>query len=327
MMRKLAIVAGGLVLVVGGLFAVSARSLSDLTGYFRATADTTVDNLTEQIPEPIQDRKLENELHVARQQLIDRQVELNLSRSQVDQLRKDVQNLEGSVARRQRLLAEAYPVMKDAVAQNQTAVRFASTDFAMPDFQKEVDDLLAQQERESRQLAIKRDGLARLEKSLSDGERALTEMRTALEGLDQEVAVLKSRREQAQVEGATLDLISSATAGQQTAATSVGQSVERLKQDVAKLEARNDARRGLAPVAERPANQLGRAWSRLESLKAFHDAVAAQPPAGDAVQAPGPAAVADAGQQASLEAAEVHITIRPEDKAAARKSKKPAEKK
>jgi hypothetical protein len=37
--------------------------------------------------------------------------------------------------------------------------------------------------------------------------------------------------------------------------------------------------------------------------------------------------VADAGHQASLEAAEVHITIRPEDKAAARKSKKPAEKK
>jgi hypothetical protein len=68
-----------------------------------------------------------------------------------------VQNLEGSVARCQRLLAEAYPVMKDAVDQQQTAVRFASTDFAMPDFQKEVDDLLAQQERESRQLAIKRD--------------------------------------------------------------------------------------------------------------------------------------------------------------------------
>jgi polyhydroxyalkanoate synthesis regulator phasin len=296
---------------------MSARSVSDLTGYFQATADTTVDNLTEHIPEPIQDRKLENELHVARQQLIDRQVELNLSRSQVDRLRKDVQDLDGSVARRQRLLAEAYPVMKDAVDQQRTSVRFASTDFTMAGFQKEVDDLLAQQERESRQRAIKRDGLARLEKSLTDGEWALTEMRTALEGLDQEVAVLKSRREQAQVEGATLDLISSATTGQQTVASSVGQSVDRLKTDVAKLEARNDVRRDLAPVAARPSNQLGRAWSRLESLKAIRDAVA--PPAA--------ATDAEAEKPTTVDAAEVHITIRPDDKRTGKKCPKIAGKK
>jgi predicted nucleic acid-binding Zn-ribbon protein len=225
---------------------------------------------------------MDNELQVARQQLIDRQVELNLSRSQVEQLRKDVQNLDASVARRQRLLAEAYPVMKDAVARNQATVRFASTDFSMADFQKEVDDLMTLQERESRQREIKRDGLARLEKSLTEGERALTEMRTSLDGLDQEVAVLKSRREQAQVEAATLDLISSATAGQQTVAAAVGQNVDRLKQDVQKIEARNEARRSLAPADARPSNQLGRAWSRLEALKTYHDAEAAQPHAASA---------------------------------------------
>ncbi len=185
------------------------------------------------------------------------------------------------MARRQRLLAEAYPVMKDAVARTRATVRFANTDFSMADFQKEVDDLMALQQRESSQREIKRDGLARLEKSLTDGERALTEMRTALEGLDQEVAVLRSRREQARVESATLDLISSATAGPQTVAANVSQTVERLKEDVQKFEARNEARRSLAPVDERSGNQLGRAWSRLEALKTYHDAEAAQSPASE----------------------------------------------
>ena len=280
MIRKLAVLTGCLVVVICGLFVVSSRSLSELTGYFRATADTTVDNLAQQVPDAIHDRKLENERQVARQQLIDRQVELSLSRSQLEQLRKDLTNLDASVARRQRLLAEAYLVMKTAVAGNQAIIRFASTDFAMADFQKEVDDLLALQQRESRQREIKGEGLARLEKSLSEGERALTQMCAALEQLDQEVAVLRSRREQAQVESATLDLIASATAGRQNVADDVNQTVVRLKQDVQKMEARNEARRSLAPVDARPGSQVGRAWSRLEALKAYHDAEAAPLPAG-----------------------------------------------
>lgn len=276
MIRKLVMMAGMVVIAGCGLVAVSSRSLSEMTGYFRATADTTVDNLTQQIPDAIHDRRLENEVQVARQQLIDRQVELNLSRSQVEQLRKDLTDLDASLARRQRLLAEAYPVLKTAVARQQATVRFASTDFSMPDFQKEVDDLMTLQERELRQRKIKGDGLARLEKSLTAGERALTEMRSALEGLNQEVAVLRSRRDQAQVESATLDLISSATAGRQTVAANVSQTVDRLKQDVQKMEARNEARRNLAPIDARADSRVGRAWSRLEALKTYHDAQAAQ---------------------------------------------------
>ncbi|MCY2994820.1 MAG: hypothetical protein NTY19_44210 [Planctomycetota bacterium] len=333
MMRNLLIVASSGVLATGALFAVSTRSVSDLTGYCRATADTTVENLTEQIPDTIHDRKMDNELRVARQQLIDRQVDLNLSRGQVEQLHRDVAKLEACVARRQRLLAEAYPVMKKAVDGQKTTVRFANTDFSMADFQKEVDDLMAQQQRESRQLEIKRDGSAQLQKSLSEGERALAEMRTALEGLDQEVAVLKSRREQAQVEAATLDLISSATAGQQTAAANVVQSEVRLKQEVQKLEARNGARRTLASVDARPQNQLGRVWSRLEALKTYHDACAEEPTYGQSLEpetaaeaASGGATVTEAVKQASLGASEVRITIHPEDEAASKKAKQSAKK-
>jgi len=139
--------------------------------------------------------------------------------------------------------------------------------------------LMTLQDRESRQREIKRDGLARLEKSWTEGERALNEMRTALEGLDQQVAVLRSRRDQAQVESATLDLISSATAGRQTVAANVSQTVDRLQHDVQKIEARNEARRSLAPADARPGNQVGRAWSRLEALKTYHDAESVQSPA------------------------------------------------
>ncbi|MCY2992498.1 MAG: hypothetical protein NTY19_32150 [Planctomycetota bacterium] len=334
MIRKLVMVIGGLTVATAGLFAVSSRGLSNLTGLFRASAEEAVDNLAKQVPDEIHDRKTENELHVARQQLIDRQVELNLSRTQVDQLRKETQSLQDSLTRRQRLLAEAYPAMKQAVDQRATQVRFASTDFTMADFQKEVDGLLAQQQREQRQLEIKRDGLTRLEKSLGEGEQALTEMRTALEGLDQELAVLKSRREQAQIEASTLDLVSSATNGQQTVASNVGQSVDRLKHEVRKLEARNEARRGLAPAAERPENQLGRAWSRLETLKAYHDEFTAKP-ADDGLTQETQSASSTAPEQPAaavaspvcVDATEVLIKIRPEDKGAAKKTKKTTEKK
>ena len=330
MFRKLAMGIGGVVFVIASLFWASSRGLSDLTGLFRATADEAVDNLTKKIPDEVHDRRTENELHSARQQLIDRQVELNLSRTQVEQLRKETKTLQDSLARRERLLAEAYSAMKQAVDQHAAQVRFASTNFAMPDFEKEVDGLLTQQQREKRQLEIKHEGLTRLEKSLGEGEQALTEMRTALEGLDQELAVLKSRRDQAQIEAATLDLVSSASAGQQTVAAQVGQNVDRLRQEVRKLEARNEARRVLAPTAERPENQVSQAWSRLETLKTFHDEFSAKQAEGTPQAETPAAAIApeqSAAAPASIDATEVLIKIRPEEKAAAKKGKKAAEKK
>ncbi len=178
--------------VLAGLFVVAGRRVGELVGYIRATADQTVDGLTEQIPNAVHDRKMEHEITTARQELIDRQVQLNLSRGQIDELRKDIEQLEASVSRRQRLLAEAYPVLKEAIDQCKPAVRFASNDFSMADFQREIDDLMTLQDRETRQVKIKKEGLARLDKSVHDGEQALAEMRQGLEGAEQEVAVLKS---------------------------------------------------------------------------------------------------------------------------------------
>ena len=139
MIRKVLISAGVMSLTLGGLFAASSRSVWDLTGYFRAGADQTVDNLTQQLPTEVRDRKMQNELQVARQELIDRQVALSLSRTRsINCSRRSRTGT--SIAGREQLLAQAYPVLKRAIDRQEETIRFASTDFTMSDFQREIDD-------------------------------------------------------------------------------------------------------------------------------------------------------------------------------------------
>jgi len=271
-MRRLITIFAVSAVSLAALFLIAGRRLSDLSGYVRATAATGIDEVEDNLPKEIHDRKLANEIEAARQDLIDRQVQLNLSRRQLDQLQSDVERLTGSVARRKRLLAEAYPVLQQAIDQEQHLVVFASQQQSLDAFQADLDELMAQQERESRQLEIKQEGLQRLQTSVREGETALAEMRRALETAEQEVAVLKSRRGQAEMESATLDMIASVTSEGDAAATTINGSLTRLRTEVDQMEARNEARRDLAPVADRPMdNQVARSWSRLETLRAIHD--------------------------------------------------------
>lgn len=271
-MRRVATISIAAVLGLSFIFLLAGRRLGELGGYVRATAATGVEELEDNLPQEIHDRKLANDLDAARQDLIDRQVQLNLSRRQLTDLQSDVERLAASVARRKRLLAEAYPVLRQATDENLPTVIFASHEQPLAAFQADVDELMAQQERESRQLEIKRDGLTRLETSVREGETALAEMRRALESTEQEVAVLKSRRGQAEIEANTLDMIASVTEGADAKASSINQSLTRLRTDVDELEAQNEARRDLAPVGDRPMdNQVARNWSRLETLKAIAD--------------------------------------------------------
>jgi len=325
MLRRVLIGAGVLGVAVIGLFVVSSRSVWDFTGYFQATADQAVDNLTEQLPDEIRDRKMQNELKVARQELIERQIDLNLSRSHVEQLQEEIASLKTSVEGRDQLLAQAYPVLKRAVDRQEDHVRFASTDFTLMDFQGEIDELITQQERETRQLEVKRQGLARVEASLREGEKALADMRHALEGVEQEVAVLKTRREQAEVESSTLDLISSVTATQHSTTASIGENVNRMEQEIEAMEARNSARRDVTPATDAPEGRLPRAWNRLETLKSYHDRfngveeAEAKPVAQDGADAKKrvPVKRKQVGTRTGMDAAEVVITVRPEDKKAA----------
>ncbi len=73
---------GALVLLV----AVSSRPVSDLFGYARATADTTVIELESSLPDTVRDQKVLNQVDDAGGELIDRRVSLNLATGQIRDL-------------------------------------------------------------------------------------------------------------------------------------------------------------------------------------------------------------------------------------------------
>lgn len=302
-MKKYATAAGiVLTLALCGLKLISRKA----EGYARATAETAAERVEDAIPAEIHDKKLDNEVSAVRQEIIDRQVQMNLSSRQISQLTEEVSRLEQSVASRKRLLADAYPILDSALKGQQVTVKFANQDYALADFQREIDDLLVMQDRETRQLEIKTKGLAQLQQSVEDGQTALNEMKHSLDSTEQEVAMLRSRREQANTEALTLDLVSSATAKSQSVGAELGQSVARLKGTVDQVEARNEARRGMAGPEQRPASRtIDRHWSRLESLKAIHEA---SQPANQTQPAPEPSKP-EASLPTMIDASKVTITV------------------
>ena len=311
-MKKYVMAVGVVASLVAGLCGWVSRMPRQVEGYARATAETAADRVANAIPDAIHDRKLDNEVSSVRQEIIDRTVQMNLSKRQIEQLETEVSNLEGSVERRKRLLVEAYPVLKAAIDGQQKTVKFANQEHTLADFQKEIDDLLSMQDRETRQVEIKRVGLTRLKKSAEEGELALGEMKRALDQTEQEVVVLRSRRDQAEVESSTLDLVSSATANRETVGTVMNDGLARLKGKVNEVEARNEARRGMTSLEQRPtANSIGRQWNRLESLKAIHDTAHSD----DAtvlptdVQPPKADNAASAAKPITLDASKVTISI------------------
>ena len=90
MVKKIATIAGGAVLALAGMFFVAGRPISDLFGYFRAGASTTVKSIEQEIPDAIHDEKTATELAAAREQLVDRQVQLNLSQNQLKNLEHEI---------------------------------------------------------------------------------------------------------------------------------------------------------------------------------------------------------------------------------------------
>jgi len=284
MMKRTAIVAGAVVLGLTALFFLANRPLSDLFGYLRAGASTAVKSMEDEIPDKVHDEKTEAELSAARQQLIDRQVQLNLSQNQLKTLENEIVALEEAVQSRQEILASAYPVLQKAIDEKETQVTFVSNRFSLEEFQHEIDDLLAMQKRDENALRIKQQGLQRLAASIADGEAALSEMKNKVLEIEQEFAVLKTRRDQARMEAETLDLVASATADGSSSTASIGKSVDRLASKVETLEARNAARRDIAPAEQRIATgKMAKSFNRLEALKKYAEKTETNPQANDAV--------------------------------------------
>jgi phage shock protein A len=267
-MRPLILLAALVVAIPIGLYLVAGRSLGELFGYTRASAQVTVDKTLEQVPVEVRDQKLDNDVELQRRALTDHQVALNLSRRELDNLSAQIAELEGSLGRRERLLSEAYPVLQKAMADSLSEVQFAGNTRSLAEFQRDIDQLLGDQEREQKQLEIRRSGLTKLKASVTQGESALSEMRDSLLALQQEIDLLRARREQARLEGQTLDMVGAVSGASLPNSTAVGAEAARLRAEVDRLEAGNEAKRETIPGSAGP-NRVAADWERLERLKAF----------------------------------------------------------
>lgn len=255
-----------------GLYFVADRRVGDLLRLVRASADLTVDGLEAEIPQEVHDRRRQHELATLRQDLLDRQVQLTRSKSRVAEIQKEIDRLVASVERRQRLLGEATSVLEQATEQHLESVVFAQQSLSLAAFQQELDQLLAQQQHEERQLEIQRQGIVRLQQTQEQAEAAIQQLQHTLAQAEQEVELLVARRAQAEVERQTLDMALSVTQPRGTGEDSLVGSVARLREEVQELETRNQARRANAPTGSvASSNRLARQWDRLEALRAIRD--------------------------------------------------------
>lgn len=274
MIKRVATYAGLSLSTILALFIVAGRPASELFGLLQASADQTVESVTDKIPDAIRDRQLNSQLHDARIALIDSQVELTMGERQVDELKKKADELSQQLDGRKRLLAEAFPILERAIEQKLDHVRFANAEHVTTEFEQYIDELMSQQEQQSEELENLEKSLKGLDANRVAGKDVLTERKFALERQENEVKVLMTKRDQARAEAGTLDLIVAATSAQDSQASSVANAVEKLKTDVDKLEARNQARRSLTPsVGSAGLKQLTRDFSRLDQLRRYTDAL------------------------------------------------------
>ncbi|MCA9130021.1 MAG: hypothetical protein KDB22_23195 [Planctomycetales bacterium] len=317
MMKQIATIGCGMVLALVGLFFVAGRPVTDLLGYFRAGASTTVKSIEAEIPDRVHDEKAASELAAAREQLVDRQVQLNLSQNQLKNLEHEIVSLQEAVADRAQVLASAYPVLQTAIDARDEQITFVSTNFSLDEFQHEIDDLLSMQERDENALRIKQAGYERLQQSVADGVSALSVMKNEILEIEQVFVILKTRRDQARMESETLDLVAGAASSADSSTLAIGSNIDRLQGQVEHLEASNAARRDVAPVSQRSSTgKLTQSFNRLDALKKYAEdsaaAVSRAPNAkNDSVEVPEEPISQDntASAAKSFEAEEVVIRI------------------
>ena len=270
-MKKLATIIGSGVLSLTVLVAMSGRGFQELFGYVKATADTTVNEMESSVPASVRDQKVRNDIEQARGDVIDRRVKLSLVESEIQRLNAEVRSLSAAVDRRKSILAEAYPTLEQVTSGSLIQVRFAGEDWSATEFSGEIDRQLLEQDRDEKQLSIRREALDRLTASVEEGRKALSEMQTALTTAEDEFNTLVTRREQASNESETLDLITAVGRNKDTATAAIGSGLEDLRSNVEKAEATNIARREMAPASQQPSSKLSVAWARLERLKSLHN--------------------------------------------------------
>jgi len=276
-MNTLSKLAIGSAVVLIGLVIAAGRTIRDVGGYVRASAETTIDGLADGLPREVRDKKLDNDLAQVRTELLERRIKLNQSGRQIEQLRNELNTQAERADRDRRLLAEACPILEAATREQRTTVKFATAELSLGAFQREIDDLLDRRGRDTQELTVKREALTRLESRQRQAEQALADSGRALEAAEREVALLKSRRNHAEIEGRTIALVTAISDGLKAPRESVGESLGRLREEVAQVESRNEAQRTLAPAASRLGTEtIVREFDRINALKALQAEIQAE---------------------------------------------------
>ena len=97
-MKMYLVVLGVVASLVAGVCRWASGVPHEVDGYARATAESVAERVADAIPVEIHDRKLDHEVSAVRQEIIDRQVQMNLSQRQIERLEQEVAGLTTGVA-------------------------------------------------------------------------------------------------------------------------------------------------------------------------------------------------------------------------------------
>ena len=249
------------------LCSTANRPNSDLIGYLRAAASLIWSEIENELPDDVVDNKAVLELSAAREQLIDRQVAINLSENKLRNLEDEIAKLEKAFEERGSLLASAFTVLRDAIDEKKSSVVFVGTEISLAQFKREIDGLLDLQKRDDETLNTMRQGQQRVAESISEGRAAVRDMKNGLAGIELRFDLLKTRREQAQLESRTLDLVHDVSGHDKSSTALISRSVDRLRNQVEALEVRNAVRSDTANLAQLHESKLQTSYDRLKALK------------------------------------------------------------
>jgi hypothetical protein len=203
-----------------------------------------------------------------RAKIVEQRVMLALSARKIEEFQADVITLTARTMRDRRLLTEMHAVLEAAIQAQQATVVFASTRRPLGDFESEIDSILTRRKRDAEALAVKREGLARLEKQHKQNRALLVDFQHAFEAAEHEFELLRDRRDYAENEARLIEMVSGISANLKAPQESIGASIDKLREEVVYSETANEVNRAMAPAGSWSTDTASRKYSRLEDLKA-----------------------------------------------------------
>lgn len=272
MLKRTAIILGVPLASLLLLHVTAGRSVGEFLGLVQSTAGVTLESFENAIPDAIHDEAIRVQLAKANRELIDAETALRLSESKVADMRAEAQRLQATLARRERILADAHPVLHEAVSSNRQTVKFAHKKYAIADFEAFLDELMGEQEQQTNELASLETALQSMSDSQAACRSALDERRSALAQLQREAETLIRMRDLAKFEQQTNALVQTVHATPGTTSSVAGKLIEKLNEEVRLIQAQNEAcRAATTGTSSAGASRLVRDYTRLEELEKYTD--------------------------------------------------------